>query len=98
MPPKGNWYSTPALLGVLPRIDKGRPELAARIPYLHTLFGTSFNDVPFVIVRDAALHRDLAKLSGDTDGAKRWQALIDRHLAALADHDRLVAMMVWKVL
>jgi hypothetical protein len=47
------------------------------------------------LVHDAVAQRDLMRVSGNTDLAARWQAIVDRHARMLADRDRAIALMLW---
>jgi hypothetical protein len=88
------------IVAVLPLVQRGRARLAAAFRALDddSLALVMADDVPFGAISTFALRRDLARLAGDDAGAAGWQAIIDRHMAALADRQRLTAMIVWRLL
>jgi hypothetical protein len=84
------------LFGIWPRLQRDRARVATQISYAAP---DLFVDLrPFDVMRRALLRRDLASLVGDTATAAAWQGVLDRHLAALADHDAAIAMILWGLL
>ena len=83
------------VLAVLPRVHTGRERLAAVLPWWQSQEPPSLGDHPFSLLHRAALRRDMLRLVGADDEAARLQAIIDRHLAVLADRERTIALILW---
>jgi hypothetical protein len=87
-----------SMLAALPYVVRHREELRAAIRGFHIsdrFNGGEPDGSPFQFVRDAVTQRDLMRVSGNTDLAARWQAIVDRHARMLADRDRAIASMLW---
>ena len=85
------------VLGVLPRITSHREEaMAALRLFRNDLAGYAGSDIPFRAVSDYIQYRDIARLIGDTEDAKQWQTIIDRHTAVFRDRQRLIALVFWR--
>ena len=54
---------------------------------------SGYNDVPFEVVETAARTREMSRAIGDTEEAARWQTIIDRHVAVLADPQVVIALL-----
>jgi hypothetical protein len=79
------------VIDVLPRVVDGKAELARALRY----FRSTVDDTLWYFLGAAFLHRTQLRLAGDDAGADYWQGIIDRHLAVLADRDKLLALTLW---
>jgi hypothetical protein len=77
------------LLAIAPSVKAHREELARAIRN-RPRSGIDPTD----LVHELAIERDLLRLLGDTKGAERWQAIIDRHAKALGDREKLKALLL----
>jgi hypothetical protein len=85
------------VLGLLPRITSHREEaIAALRMFRNDYTGYEGAVVPFRVVADDIQYRDVARLAGDTEDAKQWQAIIDRYAAVFRDRQRLTALVFWR--
>ena len=91
------WQEYPeTLIGVLPKVKAHRHELAAALRFHRDQDMTySYANIPFRELADIVRYRDLARLIGDEDEAKRWQAIFARFDKVLSDRRRLIAFMLW---
>ena len=80
------------LIAVLPRVQLHRDEV---IDFMTALPGQLLSpaDAPFAVIRAAAMRRDVAHATGDTDAAAQWQHVIDGQLAALGTRERLIGLV-----
>ena len=80
------------LLAVLPAITTDR-DLA--IDFMRAVRGDSMDHAqpPLGVIRAAAMRRDLARATGDADGATSWQGVIDRQMAVIDHRDRLLGLI-----
>jgi hypothetical protein len=84
-----------AVFAVWPRLRTGRDRLA---DVLRTIdLGPPATD-PLAAIGRAAMHRDLARLIGDSGRAAAWQAVTERHLRAFSSYTALTALMVRELL
>lgn len=84
------------ILAVAPLVHQHRAELATALRNFHGRDGMDIEKLPFSVLDEAAIHRDLAALLGDDATAKHWQQLIDAQLPVLDDPDRVIALMLWQ--
>ncbi len=86
----------PTILRALPYLTSHQAELVPLLRWRRGRITTYRLDyVPFHYLDDAMMNRDLARLVGDAAEGARWQAIIDRHAAVLADRDRVIALLLW---
>ncbi len=80
------------LVAVLPRVQVHRDEV---IDFMNALPGQllSAADAPFAVIRAAAMRRDVARATGNTDGVAQWQRVIDGQLGALGTRERLIGLL-----
>ena len=90
------WFDSGAILAVLPRVRTHGAALAAALGQFHGLSGMDTERLPFGLLVEGSMHRDLARLAGDEVRAKRWQHLIDAQLPVLDDPDRVIALLLWQ--
>lgn len=79
-------------IAVLPRVTLHRDELLLAMRFVRES-PSRFNDVPFEVVETAARTREMSRAIGDTGEAARWQTIIDRHVAVLADPQVVIALL-----
>lgn len=84
------------LLAIAPLVHQHRAELATAVRNLHDEEGIAIDKLPFGLLAEGAMHRDLAALLGDNATAKHWQRLIDAQLPVLDDPDRVIALLLWQ--
>ncbi len=80
-------------IAVLPRVRLHRDELLLAMRFVRESLWSGYNDVPFEIVETAARTRAMSRAIGDTEEAARWQTIIDRHVAVLADPQVVIALL-----
>lgn len=91
--PNSHWPSA-LVLAALPAVTAHRDELREALRGFHGDFDASVAE-PLYLAHHAMIQRDVMRLGGDPPAAVRWQAILDRHTKALADHDRVIALMLW---
>jgi hypothetical protein len=82
------------LIGIAPKVKRHREELAAAARFQRDFLWSEPRDLPFDVIRAATRARVLSGLLGDNEEAVRWQAIIDRQAAPLADPRVVVALIV----
>jgi hypothetical protein len=87
-------FGVSTLLGVLPRVTEGRPELASALRWWDDI-GSLGAYKPFSNVAYAAAHRDIARFVGDNESAERWGEMAERLTRVLEDRTRTVALILW---
>jgi hypothetical protein len=85
-----------SLLATVPRMQLNTGELALALHGFLDPRATDLRHMPFDLLAEAAIRRDLARMAGDEPYALRWQATIDLQLPVLDDPDRLLALLVWE--
>jgi tetratricopeptide (TPR) repeat protein len=83
------------VLAVVPRIKQHRAELATAFHNFHGDYNAA-GHMPFNLLSEVSLRRDLARLAGDEASAKHWQALIDAQLPVLDDPEKVIALVLWQ--
>jgi hypothetical protein len=92
------WGSKDNVLGVLPRVQVHRDELASALRMsVDPASQASYKNIPFKIAEDASEQRDLARLAGDAERANVWQRIVARHDAVLADQRKVIAFLFWMI-
>jgi len=84
------------VFGVWPRIHRDRERLRGQLAVAAR--DVTATDRGFDVLRRALLRRDLARITGDTDGAAAWQGLLDRHLQVLSDRDVAISLVMLHLL
>jgi hypothetical protein len=84
------------LIGVLPRIRTHRQEVLRALRIRWEYLGYREIASPFAASHYAALERDIARLAGDREAERRWQAIVDAHARAYTAKDVLVSLLVWE--
>jgi hypothetical protein len=75
-------------------VTKNREELQRAVRVLATDSRLPLPSDLLTFVHEIAVVRDVHRAVGDADQVKRWQTIIDRHLAAFADpHKRLLLVL-----
>lgn len=80
-------------IAVLPRVLLHRDELRRALRFVRERPWMSDAEVPFEVVEIAARTREMSRAIGDTEEVARWQSIIDRHVAVLADPQVVIALM-----
>jgi hypothetical protein len=91
-----SWFDSGSLLAVLPRVHDHRAELAAALRHFPDASEIESDRLPFSLLAEGAMQRDLARLAGDEVSARRWQHLIEGQLPVLDDPDRVIALLLWQ--
>lgn len=94
------WGTLPTyLIAILPRVTSHREQLAAALRLYRDEFATSsYWNIPFPLIQEIALYRDLARIAGDREEAAAMQQLFERHAAMLADRQKVIAFLFWNEL
>jgi hypothetical protein len=73
-----------------------RTEIAAalRLQQMASISGGSVGEIPFQLVHDLMLNREVARAFGDDEQVRRLQVIIDRHVAVLDDPNRALPLLV----
>ena len=79
-------------LAVLARVGRQREQLIAALRSF--VPGRLAYNLPFDLLSSVSIARDIARTAGDARAAARWQAIVDRHAQALADRDRVIALVL----
>lgn len=91
---KVEWtFSPQILLGLLPLVKQGRPEIATALRWWGDK--TSGTREPFVTAMRASLRRDLARMAGDAESAERWGRIASAYAEPLKDPVRRTALVLW---
>ncbi|HEY0252277.1 MAG TPA: hypothetical protein VGC41_12165, partial [Kofleriaceae bacterium] len=81
------------VMALLPTLKTGQDEVRQMLHYFRSdMSGTS----RMRAITDAALYRDLARLAGDSAEQARWQGVVDRWFATIADRQKLTALLLWQ--
>ncbi|HEX3758449.1 MAG TPA: hypothetical protein VHW23_07065 [Kofleriaceae bacterium] len=91
----GDAAAIEAVFAVWPRLRTGVGPLA---DVLRTIDLGPPATEPLAVIGQAAMRRDLARLTGDPARAAAWQAVVERHLAAFSGDTDLTALMVRELL
>jgi len=92
-----NWWSELDVIGALPRLTVGREQVVQAIRYADRSWADNFSldtDYPFNLVVTAFVRRELFKLAGLPDEAKRWDEMYRRLDTVFSDRKKLVALML----
>ena len=89
------WRPGP-LLAVVARVKTGRAALADALTWYRDESLPNY-DFPFGWIDYVVLRRDLVGLAGADAERARWQAIARREVAALADRDRVTALLFWNL-
>lgn len=84
-----------AVLAIVPVLREHREQLADALRNVHGDAATR-DWIPFGLIEEAMMHRDLALLVGDTPSRERWQKLIAAQQPLLDDPEKLIALMLWQ--
>ena len=85
------------VLGLL-HSDSHRSELARAAFHAFGRRERTTLDIPFRLVTELAFLRDVSALGGDSERAAELQQSITGHFEAFQDRDRVVALLLWRML
>jgi hypothetical protein len=85
-----------AVLAIVPRLHEHREQLVAALHHFHDDYAIRLDRMPFDMLGEASMSRDLARLAGDDAAADHWQQLITAQFPLLDDPDKVIALLLWQ--